>query len=1226
MVDAACSTESTVLHVRSVRNAFRARLDRMSRVWCLCALATLAVFCFSSSGLTQEKTDSVERADGAFQSTILDDNGMLNLDYRLEILDPDGTPVLVNVTLEELRELKSQAAISSQLPDAIFTSIEVDATVDGQLAMVEGRFEVQLGASQNPARIGLRFDSCMLTEAATWTNDEKQGRMRVVESGYEWLLRGEENERCALTLRGKSVVQRKSDRQTLSINLPVAITTVNVLLPKSAVEIRARAEDLMDTPTTTEEGVRVVVNSRGGSFSLSWREQGAVKRISSIEAKSNTVFDIIDPHELWQATTELNVRWYGNDSSNEFEIQLPPQAQWREYPNPADERFRVSAVEASPERAVEPGGLQSQRLLVKKFDASQTDSVKLMLIWDWIPNAAAEGKPGDETETRLLIPRIEGVDEHSGTVSCNFPASYSAVFKEGPGAKLDQQVRLANAFGQRQMQFRFDQQDFELAMTFRQEQSLPTVRPIYRVNIDQNKLVLTAWLNCSFDANGQPLEIGIIPGDWIFEENTAQILKVTDSPFESESELLAVKRTIDGSYIFNGGESDSGLGNVRRIEQVWRIVAQRSWNPDDNNALQFQIPGIIRYQPNGATEIDHASGVLLVASADNVLSIWNQTASTGLLPDSFSNEYKSYIPNITVREPLAYRFQSRGTTPNWAGVAEFLPQQVSFDQQCDLAVLSNEIQVQQAFVLRVANEPLANLQIAIREDADTAPQAYVNGNLTLLQLGETISLNELQAMRNTASEAAAGTEDLPEDAPLASDKEPLTSDKEPLTSDKEPLTSDKELRWRLYRLVGAPNLIGSASVSILSKVPFALPSTNVGQGDADDTLRDSSKLGVPIAQLLLPPGTQSIRQDWGLQSEMEIEVIASLADGKLESLTQSERRLTLSGQTHELNLEIRKREVAALSQVAIKDSLLQSVIAGDKRRDRYIARVQASSGRISIRLPKMVGEPERVAVDGQQSDAPYDYNSKTLSISLPEEPIAQEHVIELFYLIDDSLAWLTPIHAEVPQIDGADYQGRFFWQLVTPPDKHLAWCPSGLTAEWIWKWSGLWWYRAGEQDQASLERWLGSSVQARQPLSANSYIMSGQGVVVPQDVWILSRLVLWLPMGSVAIAFSISVLAIPWLRRPATAIVLAIGILSLAMVWPDLAVLFGQTAVLSLSLVVLIWITQAAIDTRVRRRSVFTSRPSTYLDGSDHFSVGRGTRVAPPLMQAGSSVAQAGEK
>ncbi len=897
----------------------------------------------------------------------------------------------------------------------------------------------------------------------------------------------------------------------------------------------------------------------------------------------------------------MNVRWYGSDSGYEFEIQLPAGALWRTFPNEEFERFRISAVDSHSDNEAEVEA-DSQRLLIQMLDSAQSDSVKLSLEWEWMPASVEENS--STTQVQLPIPKLLGVDHHRGTVDCIFSTAYALTFNEGAGARLVQQGRLAN-FLQQQMQFRFDRQEFDLSLTFRLEESLPTVRPTYKVSVDQNKLMLTAWFDCSFDTNnGHQLEIAVIPGDWIVEENTARVLQDQNDPFSPESEVLRVRRQDNGTYILNGREPENSVGGNRRLEQVWKIEAQRSWSPDDGQAIEFQIPEILRGKNNGSLDVDHGSGVLLVASADNILMQWRETASTGLLPDSFSTEYQKFINTSRVREPLAYRFQSRGSTPKWVGKAEFLPQQISFEQRCDLEILPNEIDVQQLFQLRIANEPFSDLRIAVREDVGPAPQVLINGNPTSMKLIGSFPASE------------------------AFGKEP-----KPTNTEADALPT-AEQSWRLYQLDGAP-LIGTAEVSVLTSVPYAIPATptgsspleTTGEMDKDPSTKPSENRGlsIPLAQLLLPTSSRSIRQDWDISSDLRMEVSSLSSDGTWEPIPFNEKRRTLRSAAVDINLQIRRMEVVAAAPVRIKENCLQSVIAGEKRRDRYIARVLSTAGKLNVQLPR-VGDLESggVAVDGvplRQSDAPYDYNTKSLSISLPTTPVPQEHVVEIFYLIDDSLSWATPIRVESPRIEGAEYQGRFYWQLVTPSDKHLGWSPAGLTAEWTWQWSGLWWYRQSAQDQTSLERLLGSSVQARQPVSANSYVMSGQGPVKPQVVWVLSRFILWFPVGILAIALSVLVLSFPVLRSPLTAVLLAGCIVGLAMLWPDMAVLLGQTAIIALSLVALMLVTQAAIDVRVRRRSVFTTRPSTYMEGgSDNMSFARSGRVAP-VTASGSAVA-----
>ena len=136
--------------------------------------------------------------------------------------------------------------------------------------------------------------------------------------------------------------------------------------------------------------------------------------------------------------------------------------------------------------------------------------------------------------------------------------------------------------------------------------------------------------------------------------------------------------------------------------------------------------------------------------------------------------------------------------------------------------------------------------------------------------------------------------------------------------------------------------------------------------------------------------------------------------------------------------------------------------------------------------------------------------------------------------------------------------------------------------------------------------------------------MSGRVPEGPFKVWILSRFVLWFPVGIIAIVTSFSALNFAAVRKPIFVFAMAVSVAGLAMVWPDMAALAGQTAVLSLGLVALVWVIQAAVDSRVRRRSVFTTRPSTYIERSEHFSIARGVRAAPPTLgPTGSSVGAA---
>ena len=135
--------------------------------------------------------------------------------------------------------------------------------------------------------------------------------------------------------------------------------------------------------------------------------------------------------------------------------------------------------------------------------------------------------------------------------------------------------------------------------------------------------------------------------------------------------------------------------------------------------------------------------------------------------------------------------------------------------------------------------------------------------------------------------------------------------------------------------------------------------------------------------------------------------------------------------------------------------------------------------------------------------------------------------------------------------------------------------------------------------------------------------MSGPRSQSDMNVVVLARFMLWLPTGAMAILGSLAALSYRQVRSPLTVILMAGGLLGLSTIWPDFAMLLAQTCVIACVLVALVLSTQIAVDSRLRKRSVFASRASALTDGSDQFSVGAlsaasGTKNGSNLERSGS--------
>ncbi len=1171
--------------------------------------------------------------------------GTLQPKARLWLSDRDGNQILVP---EETAEdyFSSRGGVSGGgigLSPVALERVEVEADARGEAAHVTGRFSLVL--SQDFATtVNLGFGEVQVNHT-TFSGDTTQNRLLTVrdDPGWRWIVQGDPKLTQTATLTGVSRIVSELERRSLKISLPTAPCTLHIQLPSNADDLRVRNEDVLQRKDSTEGVVEVEVTCRGGEFTLSWRDRAELPQLAAVIASSETRFEVLDPTQPWLARTTLKLRWHGRDAPSQVRIELPPGGQWGPLPNSDPERYMILGQDEAwlepPAVGVTAVGNPTELLaqdvhgdalaspaamplMLVNFDVSRNESLEnIELEWEWVPTL--QQAESAATEIKIQTPVLHGVDQHTGLVDCIVTSAYAVVFKEGTGTQLVYQAPLMDTFGRHQLQFRFDRQPFDLKVNFRREQSLPTIRPTYLVHVDRHKLTLTMWFDCSFDTNQPQMELGLMLDEWVIQENTARMVSDPNNLFSSEGDVLRVMQQVDRNYVVRstGGQTNN-YGGVRHVDQTWRVVAERAWTPEDHE-LYFQVPQIIRGRVDGDPEIDHGSGAVLVTSDSNVLLSWQETAGTGLQPDSFSTEYERFVPPSAMRKPLVYRFQSSETTPRWAGRSELLPRQVTVGQDVELEVGMSQIAINQDFELQVANEALNELRFAVRLDAAESqpPQVLINGQLVSVKPLAQIEQHELNALLK----------------PAAVRLPPATPDME----SSNPSPSIPNAIWQTYQ-IDRPEILGATHVAIQSSVNWKaseigrpaddgrpLTDDRTSRGEQVSSEVAQTSVDVPLAQLLLPDGVRRARQAWTLTADPRIEALAEAAKSpNSEALLGGQRSGTLDGVQTDIQLELRPRRLLGIAPVRIEMSWLQSFVSDQKRRERFVARVSSSSDELQLKLPPAANireESVKISVNGFSQAQAYSYDRRSDIVTIPlSGGHGTSHVVEVSYFLPDSLSWISVLSVSPPEILGAEQDEQFYWQLLTPSVQHLGWSPRKLTAEWTWQWSGLCWKRASQLNQRQLEELLGARSQEPPPASANSYVMSGRGTIRATDAWVLSRFILWFPVGSLAIAISFTALNYSVVRKPSVVFALASALAAMATVWPDLAVLAAQTSLLSLGLVVLVWVCQAAVDSRVRRRSVFSTRPSTYIERSDQYSIARGGRATPAVAATASHGSSAG--
>lgn len=1111
-------------------------------------------------------------------------------------LDEDGERVfyLPSVTLEEIRLLKQ---LESQKGGYEFRKIEVSAAVGERHADVKAKFQVQLGEDSAYAEVPLSFGSCQLgltpPQIENGGDNEFQSKLEATVNGYRWILYSgrdfskQTKERIyGIELSGKSKLTSASGRSSLRIALPLQSCEIKLILPANATDVRPGGEEFLGEPKKVARGIEYTILSRGGEFNISWKSKDELNRFSSVEADSETRFVITDPSTPWNATTKMTLRWFGDNQNEPLLLTLPKGARWRERPQGDFERFQVSLVVDDSAAGEEVAAQYS----LQNIDPDQFSSIEVALEWEYLPPLATAATKGLACD--IAIPKVSKLDSHRGVIVCETPAEFIVRYDHEAASKFIQRSQSNDSFAWQQLQFGFSKEDVGIRLVFRKEEALPTVRPIYLVEVEKSKLRLTAWLDCSFNSNLRAPNLGLLFGDWSPLENTATAYPVSADPGAGEGDLLRIESRSDGSHRVTLPSTDrTSFDGNRRPRQIWQLTAEKPLaGPDE---LEFVIPQIIRGED--VATANHGAGILIVSSQDEVLLRFQESASQGLLPDVFSEELSRYLRTEAVRQPYVFRFQSNSVQPKWVGKADMLPRSVVARESVELTLLQNELQVQQDFDLSIANVPVFRPRIAVPVREEQAPEAtsqsvqfYVGDLLTSAVPIELLTAEQLSERTERATSNA-----------------------------------DAMQTWQVYELVAASELRRNVSLRVEYQLPWNATPEDASDGASPSPNNASEQ--IPLAVLLEPSEYIATTREVSLANARSA---ALLGLPRGDSATnwipiEAQQALKTSADSAVLRLQLLQDQNQAADNLVVSNTWLQSIVGTEGRQDRFVARFYTTEGEIKIKLNESVNLRRgawRVVIDGREVRDAYVPSEDLfrIPVSSTEDGL---HSVEVIYTLLSSLEnWsASKVSVRVPEIIDAENLGRFFWQVATPRTQHLAWTPERLMPEWTWEWNGFWWNRTNSRDESNMLR-LMQVDEVRLPASTNRYLMSGDLPAQTLSLWVIPRFLLWFPIGLVAIGISVLILNAKWARRPQAVLLLALLIASAAMIFPDLAFLCGQTALVSISLIVLVTLTHIAIESRMRRRSVFG--PRTARDGSDHISVGNSDRWSDVTQDPQSSVAE----
>ncbi len=247
----------------------------------------------------------------------------------------------------------------------------------------------------------------------------------------------------------------------------------------------------------------------------------------------------------------------------------------------------------------------------------------------------------------------------------------------------------------------------------------------------------------------------------------------------------------------------------------------------------------------------------------------------------------------------------------------------------------------------------------------------------------------------------------------------------------------------------------------------------------------------------------------------------------------------------ELQLTVSRAAENRSQPAMVERAYLQSWLSATQRQDRAVFTLTAVGSTVRCQLPPGCAADQLIALwDGKLVRTRRNKNS--ITIDAPEFSSRQQVHLELAYPMPRPVQ-PGSLRLVAPEIDGATWTRKLYWQIILPEREHVVLGPENLQAEHRWQRNGLIWRRVPVKSQAELEAWSSATTQTPPSISANVYLFSGFGRCPEIDLTIASRRALLL-YGSGAL-FGIGLIWRLLLAWPLRWYLVTLSIIFVALAW-----------------------------------------------------------------------------
>jgi hypothetical protein len=1037
--------------------------------------------------------------------------------------------VATNLMLEEyLRMYNQQNQIDTPNIPPPFTiektTFSGRATQTHALLTVAYRIRIVRDVSGQWTRVPLRLSQSVMRTAPDYAGTGSFFVTWDEQEGHVGWIRGAADSVHTLTLDIIRPLRKAGQITQLQLDTPHArgrFTSLMVPLSKAQFSPPEIAVQRKSAPGNATE---FAFDFQGGDLQISWSANDQINSPVTTRYQANvaTRYNVLGRKNM-SAEVDISIDGLGADVTS-FEVLLPPSMQWVNTPT-GEYRITVSGSQVSP--TGDPLGARQRLLVVMNKPVSQT-TIKLQAIYQ--PTASAVNSDptvgpvfGDANESMVTFAGFEVLDtvKQSGSVLISSDVNWALwwhisgdVRRKNPA---DQETPLDTAGRSNVAFFEYYNLSYTVVGTIRPQVTQLQISPQYYFKVATTEVRLEIELHCQYVGNGE-YDLSIEHPDWEFDQVFQR---------QGESSTLVDFQATAGKVDF----SVSTLGDDAVGELVVVIRARRL----TESAVQLQDIPITLMAPKikamggASAAVKRSLATVAVQAADNVEMTPQVGKMKGLVIGT-RQDLDAFENIDSGQTPLIYR-----ATPKHEA-------QDSLEFRGSMRIRQRSLLVSSRSVISL-DEQFASFQQTLDYQVD-----YEGLRQIVLQVPEIVRTNKtLRVFMETSV----------------------------VNSEEQTIVSQKALPWSVItNLTGFGGDNGEPQESV---VAVDLQSDLRGQvrivlyfqQELPQLLSDESQ--TVNFQLIMPvqqATTQVVRNSVTVETQDVFHCQRVGKDWQLDRKSQSGSAADLLNvfstvETAKLPIAMRLRRDATFNATELQRYWAQTIFTDKGSRERIAMLIRTNDVFVRLQLPEDISFDDDslvVAINGQRVplDQVVPNRDRQLIVRLSSQRVEADYRIEAWYTRTavDSHRFLVTL----PEIVGVRNSGRVYWQVVMPGDRHLFKSPAAMTAEYEWKWTGLWWSRFAALDQQSLEQWIGVEQQRMTTGNVNQYVFSSVGAVPSFEVTSFQRWTLLLIVSAIVLVVGIVVMFVGWLHHPATLMVLG-GVLTTAAVWiPELVLLIIQAS------------------------------------------------------------------